>query len=74
MEYSAINITEKFLTFDELWSPKIIAEMNNNQFKLVKVKGEFVQQFPLLLSKYRMIKQPSKKFYSEHMSSSTLIA
>ena len=42
MEYTAINITKKFSKFDELWSPKIIAEMNNNQFKLVKVEGEFV--------------------------------
>ena len=25
-----------------MWSPKVIAEMNDYQFKLVKIKGEFV--------------------------------
>lgn len=42
MEYKAINIGEKFSKFDDRWAPKIIAEMNNYQFKLVKVQGEFV--------------------------------
>jgi mannose-6-phosphate isomerase-like protein (cupin superfamily) len=38
----AINLNSKFGKFDELWSPKIIAQMNNNQFKLAKFKGDFV--------------------------------
>ena len=42
MEYKAINISEKFSKFNDRWSPKIIAEMNNYQFKLAKVQGEFV--------------------------------
>ena len=37
-----INFNNKFLKFFNYWSPKIIAEMNNYQFKLVKIKGEFV--------------------------------
>jgi len=37
-----INIEEKFSKFDEHWTPKVIAEMNNYQFKLVKIQGEFV--------------------------------
>ena len=37
-----INFNNKFLKFSDYWSPKIIAEMNNYQFKLVKIKGEFV--------------------------------
>ncbi|MAV84104.1 MAG: cupin [Gammaproteobacteria bacterium] len=37
-----INFKEKFNQFDELWSPKIISEMNNYEFKLVKVKDDFV--------------------------------
>jgi len=28
--------------FFELWSPRVIAEMNDYQFKLVKLQGEFV--------------------------------
>jgi mannose-6-phosphate isomerase-like protein (cupin superfamily) len=42
MEYDAVNFEDKFALFDELWSPKIIAEMNDYQFKIVKVKGDFV--------------------------------
>ncbi|MDP6869634.1 MAG: cupin domain-containing protein [Candidatus Poseidoniaceae archaeon] len=37
-----INFTEKFSKFSDHWSPKVIAEMNDYQFKLVKVQGEFV--------------------------------
>ncbi len=42
MEFTAINLQEKFSRFSELWSPKIIAQLNDYHFKLVKVKGEFV--------------------------------
>lgn len=42
MNYSSINIEQKLSKFSEHWSPKVIAEMNDYQFKLVKVKGEFV--------------------------------
>jgi mannose-6-phosphate isomerase-like protein (cupin superfamily) len=38
----AININDKLNKFSDLWSPRIIAEMNDYQFKLAKVKGEFV--------------------------------
>ncbi len=37
-----INIKSKFNLFKDLWSPKVIAEMNNYQFKVVKIKGEFI--------------------------------
>ena len=37
-----INLKEKLSKFSDYWSPRIIAEMNDYQFKLVKVKGEFV--------------------------------
>ena len=37
-----INIIAKFNLFKDHWSPKVIAEMNNYQFKLVKIKGEFI--------------------------------
>ena len=37
-----INIKSKFEKFNDIWTPKVIAEMNNYQFKLVKVKNEFI--------------------------------
>ncbi len=37
-----INFAEKMATFDALWSPRVIAEMNDYQFKIAKVEGEFV--------------------------------
>tara|TARA_B100001750_G_scaffold81268_1_gene64586 strand:+ start:111 stop:473 length:363 start_codon:yes stop_codon:yes gene_type:complete len=39
---TTINIAEKFKLFSDHWSPKVIAEMNDYQFKLAKVKGEFI--------------------------------
>lgn len=39
---SAINLREKFGLFSEQWKPKVIAEMNDYQFKLVKIEGDFV--------------------------------
>lgn len=39
---SAINLQEKFSLFDEHFSPRVIAELNDYQFKLARVKGEFV--------------------------------
>lgn len=38
----AINLQEKLAKFSEHWSPRVIAEMNDYQFKLAKVQGEFV--------------------------------
>jgi mannose-6-phosphate isomerase-like protein (cupin superfamily) len=40
--YTPINFRDKLAQFSEHWSPKIIAEMNDYQFKLVKLQGEFV--------------------------------
>ena len=37
-----INFNEKYSKFFKHWSPRIIAEMNDYQFKLAKIKGEFV--------------------------------
>lgn len=37
-----INLQDKFSKFSEQWTPKVIAEMNDYQFKLVKIEGEFV--------------------------------
>jgi len=37
-----VNFQEKLSKFSDHWSPRVIAQMNNVQFKLVKVAGEFV--------------------------------
>ena len=42
MAYFPINFQNKFALFSEHWSPKIIAQMNDYHFKLVKIQGEFV--------------------------------
>ena len=39
---SKVNFDEKLSKFSEQWTPKVIAEMNDYQFKLVKIEGEFV--------------------------------
>ena len=42
MNYKAINFTHKFKLFEEQWQPKVIAEMNDYQFKVVKLQGDFI--------------------------------
>jgi mannose-6-phosphate isomerase-like protein (cupin superfamily) len=42
MNYAAINFHDKFALFAEQWSPRVVAEMNNYQFKIVKLQGDFV--------------------------------
>ena len=37
-----INLAEKLASFAERWSPKVVAELNGQQVKLVKVQGTFV--------------------------------
>jgi mannose-6-phosphate isomerase-like protein (cupin superfamily) len=40
--YTAINFAEKLGKIGELWSPRVVAEMNDYQFKLVRLEGDFV--------------------------------
>ncbi len=42
MNYKAINLGEKFWLFTDQWQPKVIAEMNDYQFKIVKLQGDFI--------------------------------
>jgi mannose-6-phosphate isomerase-like protein (cupin superfamily) len=42
MDYQSISFQEKLQKFSEHWSPKIIAQMNDYHFKIVKVQGEFI--------------------------------
>lgn len=40
-----VNVKEKLSMFDEHWSPKIVGELNGQQVKLAKLKGEFIWHF-----------------------------
>lgn len=42
MNHQPINFKDKLGRFNEQWSPKVIAEMNDYQFKVVKLQGGFV--------------------------------
>jgi len=37
-----VSMADKFDSFQEFWSPKIVGDLNDAYVKLVKVKGEFV--------------------------------
>ena len=36
-----VNLSEKLAKFSEHWSPKIVAEYNENEIMVVKFQGEF---------------------------------
>jgi mannose-6-phosphate isomerase-like protein (cupin superfamily) len=40
--YKAINFAEKLGLIRDQWQPRVVAEMNDYQFKLVKLQGDFV--------------------------------
>lgn len=42
MKYEPINLREKLSLFQDQWSPRVIAELNDYQIKLSKLEGEFV--------------------------------
>ncbi len=42
MRHDAINLSKKLALFEDHWAPRVIAELNDYQFKLVKFIGEFV--------------------------------
>ncbi|MGH1428608.1 MAG: cupin domain-containing protein [Arenicella sp.] len=42
MSKQPINLADKFSKFSEHWSPRVVAEMNDYQFKLAKIEGDFV--------------------------------
>jgi mannose-6-phosphate isomerase-like protein (cupin superfamily) len=41
-EISGINLKEKLEKINDYWHPHILAELNGQQVKLAKIKGEFV--------------------------------
>jgi len=42
MKYEPINLHDKLSLIAHHWQPKIIAQMNDYQFKLAKIRGEFI--------------------------------
>lgn len=42
MSHHVINFQAKLARFSDRWAPKVIAQMNDYQFKLAKIEGEFV--------------------------------
>jgi len=41
MGVDKINLTDKFEAFSEHWQPRIVAELNGQEVKVVKIRGEF---------------------------------
>ena len=37
-----VSLSEKFAAFSEHWRPKVVGELNGQEVKVVKFKGEFV--------------------------------
>ncbi len=42
MTHTAINLRAELAAFGDHWSPRVVAELNDYQFKVAKVQGEFV--------------------------------
>ena len=42
MDRRSVNFAQKFRLLNEQWQPRVIAELNDYQFKVVKLQGDFV--------------------------------
>jgi len=42
MDYRPVNFGQKFELLREQWQPRVVAELNDYQFKLVRLEGDFV--------------------------------
>jgi mannose-6-phosphate isomerase-like protein (cupin superfamily) len=42
MNRQAVNFQQKFALFTEQWQPRVVAEMNDYQFKIVRLQGDFI--------------------------------
>jgi mannose-6-phosphate isomerase-like protein (cupin superfamily) len=40
--YQAINLAKKLDLITEQWSPRVVAELNDYQFKVVRIEGDFI--------------------------------
>jgi mannose-6-phosphate isomerase-like protein (cupin superfamily) len=41
-QYQAINFSDKLSKITEFWQPRVVAEMNDYQFKIVRIEGDFI--------------------------------
>ena len=39
---TSINLADKFGRIKDFWQPRVVAEMNDYQFKLVRISGDFI--------------------------------
>ena len=42
MNLKSINLKDKLALFNDQWSPKVVAEINDYQFRVVKIEGDFI--------------------------------
>ena len=42
MPYTSINLAQKLAQFTDQWQPRVVAEMNDYQFKLARLEGDFI--------------------------------
>lgn len=42
IEYSPVNFAQKYALFQDQWAPKVVAEMNDYQFKVARLEGDFI--------------------------------
>ncbi|MBB1061337.1 cupin domain-containing protein [Marilutibacter spongiae] len=42
MPHVPINFDARFAGFSEQWSPRVVAELNDYQFKIARIQGDFV--------------------------------
>jgi mannose-6-phosphate isomerase-like protein (cupin superfamily) len=42
VDYKAVNFAQKLSLISDQWQPRVVAEMNDYQFKLVKLQGDFI--------------------------------
>ncbi|MFL6680636.1 MAG: cupin, partial [Burkholderiaceae bacterium] len=40
--YQSINFADKLARIHDHWQPRVMAEMNDYQFKIVKILGDFL--------------------------------
>ena len=40
--HKPINFAEKLSLFSDQWQPRVIAELNDYQFKIVRIEGDFI--------------------------------
>lgn len=42
MNYHPINLAEKLALLTEPWQPRVVAELNDYQFKVARLEGDFI--------------------------------